>query len=152
MEKIALYPGTFDPITLGHVDIIKRASRLFDRLLVGVAANQSKSTWLELDQRIALIKAAVPDIEVVSFDGLLVDFLKTQGASIVVRGLRNAADLALEQQLDGMNKAMMPGVETVWLNTNPEYQHISSSIVREVAKLGGDISSFVPNAVVKAFQ
>ena len=150
MATIAVYPGTFDPITLGHIDIIQRANQLFDKVIVAVAAAEKKSPMFALDTRMDFIREALPGQAVKAFDGLLVDFLQNHDASVVVRGFRGPQDLPLEQQLDGMNKAMMPGCETIFLNTAPEFSHISSSIVREIMRMDGDVSQFVPQSVLEA--
>ena len=134
------------------MDIITRANKIFDKLIIVMPNQQSKSTWLDVTVRVKLLSDLFPNLTIATFDGLLVDCLKDHHASILVRGLRNANDLIFEQQLDAMNKAMMDEIETVWLNTNPAYTHITSSLVREVAKLGGGISAFVPDVVAEGLS
>ncbi|MDO8953819.1 MAG: pantetheine-phosphate adenylyltransferase [Gammaproteobacteria bacterium] len=150
--KTAIYPGTFDPLTLGHMDIIKRASALFDRLIIAVAPNTGKSPLLTVGQRIAIISevyASDSHIEVMELTGLLAEFVKTKQTKIVVRGLRSGSDFDYEFQLAGMNHQLNPTLETVFLRTSEHYSFISSSLVREVYKLNGDIRPFVPEAVLK---
>lgn len=153
-KKLGIYPGTFDPITLGHMDLIKRASALFDELVIAVVDAQSnKKPYLSTEERVALAKAATKNftnIRVESFSGLLINYAKTQSIQYCVRGLRNIQDFEYEGQLAGMNKNLMPELETIFLFTDPQYAHISSSMVREVGRLGGDIASFVPQAVIEA--
>ncbi|MGB1879256.1 MAG: pantetheine-phosphate adenylyltransferase [Gammaproteobacteria bacterium] len=146
MGTIAIYPGTFDPITLGHADIVCRASPLFDKLVVAVAGSSSKKTVFSPDERVALaseILAEFDNVEVRRFDGLMVDFARSQSASVVLRGLRAVTDFEYEFQLAGMNRKLMPECDTVFLPTSERYTYISSSLVREIATLGGDISEFV---------
>lgn len=151
--KIGVYPGTFDPMTLGHADIIARAAKLVDRLVIGVTTNASKSPMFSDDERIAMVKREVArlgdNIEVVGFRSLLVDFAREQKAAILVRGLRNGIDFEYEYQMTGMNSQMAPDVETIFLMSDVALQPISSSLVKEIAKFGGDISKFV-SADVKA--
>jgi len=150
--RIGLYPGTFDPVTNGHTDIIARAARLVDRLVVGVAANIGKSPLFPLDERVELVKAetaaiserAGTEIEVVSFDGLLVGFAGQIGANVIVRGLRAVSDFDYEFQMAGMNYRLDATIETVFLMASERHQFISSRFVKEIARLGGDVSSFVP--------
>jgi len=153
--KIAIYPGTFDPITFGHMDIIKRSSVLFDRLIIAVATNPAKSPLLSISERISLIQeiyANQDNIEVVELSGLLAEFAKTKKANIVVRGLRSSSDFDYEFQLAGMNHQLNPQLESVFLRTSENFAFISSSLVREVIKLGGDVKQFVPEVVVKVLQ
>ncbi|MDF2529622.1 MAG: Phosphopantetheine adenylyltransferase [Gammaproteobacteria bacterium] len=150
--NIAVYPGTFDPLTFGHMDIIARTSRLFDRLIIAVAPNSSKNPLLSVEQRIAVIKATYPNqdnIEVMELNGLLVDFAMTKKAQIIVRGLRSSSDFDYEFQLAGMNHKLNDQIETLFLRTSEHYAYISSSLVREIVKLGGDVSQFVPEIVLK---
>jgi pantetheine-phosphate adenylyltransferase len=150
--RIGLYPGTFDPVTNGHLDVIARAARLLDKLVVGVAMNIGKGPLFPLEERVELVKLEIEAIasrngmiiEVVPFDTLLVDFARKLGASVVVRGLRAVSDFDYEFQMAGMNYRMAPDVETVFLMASETHQFIASRLVKEVAKLGGDISSFVP--------
>lgn len=149
-ERIAVYPGTFDPITNGHIDVISRAARLCDRLIVGVAINIGKGPLFELDERVALVRDEVAlldggvRIEVRAFDSLLIAFARSVGASMIVRGLRAVSDFDYEFQMAGMNRRMDPQIETVFLMASETNQFISSRFVKEVARLGGDVSSFVP--------
>jgi pantetheine-phosphate adenylyltransferase len=151
----AIYPGTFDPITKGHMDIIDRASKMFDRLIIAVASNQGKNPLLTLEQRMVLVREVYknsPSIEVCQLDGLLADFAMTKNAAVIVRGLRSSSDFDYEFQLAGMNHRLNPKLETVFLRTSEQYAFISSSLVREIAKLNGDISQFVPNEVIKILK
>ncbi|MFN6956494.1 MAG: pantetheine-phosphate adenylyltransferase [Acetobacteraceae bacterium] len=149
-ERVAVYPGTFDPITNGHIDVISRAARLCDRLIVGVAINIGKGPLFELDERVALVRDEVglldggARIEVRAFDSLLIAFARSVGASMIVRGLRAVSDFDYEFQMAGMNRRLDPGIETVFLMASETNQFISSRFVKEVARLGGDVSSFVP--------
>jgi len=153
--KTAVYPGTFDPVTNGHSDLIRRASRLFDRLIVAVAANPAKQPRFDLTQRLALIKAALPDlpnVEVCSFDNLLVNFVQQRGAGVILRGLRAVSDFEYEFQLAGMNRKLAPEVETLFLTPAEKFTYISSGLVREIAALGGDVSEFVHPTVQAALK
>lgn len=151
-RRVGLYPGTFDPVTNGHIDVIGRAARLLDKLVVGVAMNPGKSPLLSLDERVELVQAEIATIashngiviEVVPFDTLLIDFARKIGASMIVRGLRAVSDFDYEFQMAGMNYRMAPDIETVFLMASERHQFIASRLVKEVAVLGGDISSFVP--------
>ena len=151
-RRIGLYPGTFDPVTNGHLDVIARAARLLDKLVVGVAINTGKGPMFNLDERVAMVKAeidAIADkngmtIEVVPFEGLLIHFARQLGASMIVRGLRAVSDFDFEFQMAGMNYRMAPDIETVFLMASETHQFIASRLVKEVAILGGDITSFVP--------
>lgn len=152
MTVAAIYPGTFDPITNGHSDLIQRACRLFDRVIVAVAANPKKAPLFNLDERVALARevlAGMEKVEVCGFDSLLADFAREQGAAVILRGLRAVSDFEYEFQLAGMNRRLAPGVETIFLTPAEKYTFISSSLVKEVASLGGDIEDFV-DAKVKA--
>lgn len=153
--RVAVYPGTFDPITNGHVDLIKRASPLFERLVIGVADNPAKQPGFDLAERIAMARAALADIdniEVIGFDVLLADFVCRLNAKVVLRGLRAVSDFEYEFQLASMNRHLMPEVETMFLTPAEQFSFISSSLVKEVARLGGDISGFVPPTVAKALN
>ena len=154
---IAVYPGTFDPITLGHEDMIRRASGLFGEVVVGVAMAHHKKTMFTLDERMALARSVfsdVPNVRIESFDGLVRDFVKQQGAKVMVRGLRSGTDFDYEFQLSGMNKHLLPEAETVFLTPSAETMFISSTLVREIATLGGsaEVSKFVSPTVLQALQ
>lgn len=145
MRKI-VYPGTFDPITRGHEDLVRRAARIFDEVVVAVAANASKRPFFSLDERIAMARdslACLSGVRVIGFDGLLVDFLRQEGTSLVLRGLRAVSDFEYEFQLAGMNRSLNPEVETVFMMPGEQYMFVSASIVREIARLGGDVKPFV---------
>jgi len=155
--RIGLYPGTFDPVTNGHLDVIGRAAKLLDKLVVGVAINTGKGPLFSLDERVDLVKSEIEPIasrngmiiEVLPFDKLLVDFARAVGASMIVRGLRAVSDYDYEVQMAGMNYRMAPDIETVFLMASETNQFIASRLVKEIAKLGGDISSFVPPTTLK---
>ena len=158
-KRTALYPGTFDPVTLGHLDIIKRAVKLVDHLVIGVATNVSKSPMFTLDERVAMVKteaeklaAGHATIEVVAFDSLLVKFAAQVGASMIIRGLRAVSDFEYEFQMVAMNQRLNTEIETVFLMADPRHQAISSKLVKEIAMLDGDISSMVPGYVQEAFK
>ena len=143
---IAVYPGTFDPMTLGHEDVVRRASQLFSKVIVAVAAGHHKKAMFSLQERIDMareVAKAYPEVEVESFSGLLRDFVVARGAKAMVRGLRAVTDFDYEFQLAGMNRSLMPEVETVFLTPSDKYQFISSTFVREIAVLGGEIDKFV---------
>lgn len=142
----AVYPGTFDPVTNGHTDLIQRAARLFERVIVAVAANPAKTPAFTLDERVNLAREVLTDIanvEIQSFDTLLVDFVHKNRAQVILRGLRAVSDFDYEFQLAGMNRRLAPDVETLFLTPAEQYSYISSSLVREIAMLGGDVSPFV---------
>ncbi|MGE4533819.1 MULTISPECIES: pantetheine-phosphate adenylyltransferase [Halomonas] len=144
--NIAVYPGTFDPITNGHFDLIERAARLFDRVVVAIATSPGKGPALDIDTRIALareVTAGLDNIEVIGFSGLMTEFMKQQQARVLLRGLRAVSDFEYELQLANMNRAQMPELETVFLTPAVENSYISSTLVREIAKLGGDVSQHV---------
>ncbi len=146
----AVYPGTFDPMTLGHEDLIHRASRLFERLIVAVAAGHHKRTMFTIDERLDMaqqLSAKYPNVEVISYRGLLRDFVVENDGKVVVRGLRAVSDFEYEFQMAGMNRQLMPDVETLFLTPSDQYQFISSTFVREIAILGGEVSKFVSPAV-----
>lgn len=143
---LAVYPGTFDPITLGHEDVVRRAVQLFDEIVVAVAAGHHKKTLFALDERIAMVQEALqpyPQVRVESFSGLMRDFIVARGARAMVRGLRAVTDFDYEFQLAGMNRHLMPEVETVFLTPSDKFQFISSTFVREIASLGGEVDKFV---------
>lgn len=142
----AVYPGTFDPITNGHEDLIQRASRLFDQVVVGVAHSQAKRPFFSLDERVALARdvlAPYQNVTVLGFGGLLSEFVRDQSAGVILRGLRAVSDFEYEFQLAGMNRRLAPGVETLFLTPSDKYLFLSATIVREIAVLGGDITAFV---------
>jgi len=146
----AIYPGTFDPITNGHIDLAVRASRIFDRVIVAVAENKNKTPLFSSQERLALARQAfadAPGIEVISFDGLLVDCAQKQGATVILRGLRAVSDFEFEFQMAGMNRHLCQDLETLFLTPAEKYAFISSSVIREIAKLGGDVSEFVSDGV-----
>ena len=151
--RIAVYPGTFNPITNGHTDLVERAAGLFDKIIVAVGTNIQKGKGLSASKRVALateVLKGIDNVEVVSFDGLLTDFVRSQGANIILRGLRTVADFEYEFQLVGMNRALNPEIETVFLAPAEHLSYISSTLVREIAFFGGDISKFVHPAVADA--
>ncbi|HXI63964.1 MAG TPA: pantetheine-phosphate adenylyltransferase [Gemmatimonadales bacterium] len=154
MTSIAVYPGSFDPVTRGHEDLIRRARRFADRLIVAVAVNTAKQPLFTLDERVALIRRVVDDpaIEVRSFDGLLAEFARVAGATLIVRGLRAISDFEYEFQMALMNRNLAPGIETVFLVPAFDLTYLSSSLVREVARFGGDVSSLVHPAVQQALK
>jgi pantetheine-phosphate adenylyltransferase len=148
----AIYPGSFDPVTYGHLDIIKRSANLFDELLVGVLNNTAKSPLFSVEERVNMLTEATYDIKnikIVAFSGLLVEFVKETKASVVVRGVRAITDFEYELQLAQTNHVLYPSVDTMFLTAKLEYSYLSSTIVREVARFGGDISKFVPDQVAK---
>ena len=149
--RIGVYPGTFDPVTLGHMDIIRRGAKLVDRLVIGVTTNPSKSPMFTIEERMATVRREVAgiggDIEVVAFDSLLMDFAERQGAKVIVRGLRAVADFEYEYQTAGMNQQINPRVETVFLMADVALQPIASRLVKEIALYGGNIAKFVPESV-----
>ena len=151
-QVIALYPGTFDPITLGHEDIVRRAARMFDQVVVAVASAHHKKTMFTLDERLAMTREALHDcsnVQIKTFDGLVIDFAASLGASTMVRGIRSMTDFDYEFQLSGMNRRLAPKIDTVFLNTLDVYQCISSTLVREVNNLGGDVTQFVSSSVLR---
>lgn len=156
MMRIAVYPGTFDPITKGHLDVLERAQRLFDKVVIAVAVNTGKAPLFSVEERVELAKESVKSLkspcEVLSFDGLLVDFVQSQGASAIIRGLRAVSDFEFEFQMALMNRKLRQEVETIFLMPRESYTYLSSSIIREVAKLGGDISNFVTPHVERVLK
>ena len=151
-DVLAVYPGTFDPITLGHEDVVRRATQLFGRVIVAVAAGHHKNTLFSVDERLAMVRESVqdyPQVEVESFAGLLRDFVVQRGGKAMVRGLRAVTDFDYEFQLAGMNRTLMPEVETVFLTPSDKYQFISSSFVREIVTLGGEVEKFVSPLVLE---
>ena len=155
MSTDVIYPGTFDPITLGHVDLISRAAALFGRVIVGVSIDTTKQTLLSVEERIELAKlslAQFSNVEVVGFKGLLVDFAKQVKITTILRGIRAIADFEYERQLASTNQHLYKKIETIFMAPNEKYTHISSTFVRDIARLGGDISLFVPAEVAKRLK
>lgn len=153
--KIGIYPGTFDPVTNGHLDILSRASKLFDKIIVGVAVDSDKNTLFSIEERLDFIKDAVadmPNIEVESFSGLLMHFTESKGAKVIIRGLRAVSDFEYEFQLALMNKNLNESVETIFLTTSSEYTFLSSTIIKSVVKLDGEIKGLVPKKVEIALK
>ncbi|MDP3276189.1 MAG: pantetheine-phosphate adenylyltransferase [Deltaproteobacteria bacterium] len=154
MTRIAVYPGTFDPLTLGHVDIIRRALTLFDRLIVAVAHNERKQPWFSLQERMDMVRTSVdsPGLVVDTIEGLLVDYTKAQGAIAIIRGLRNGEDLAYESNMTLMNRRLAPSIDTVFLLSDPAHMFVSSSLVKEVASFGGAVDEFLSPAVAASLR
>lgn len=155
MNITAIYPGTFDPITHGHSDLVQRAAHLFDHVIVAIAANPSKKPFFSLERRIALARTVLMDlnnVEVCGFDSLLADYASQRGAEVILRGLRAVSDFEREFQLAGMNRRLAPKIETLFLTPAEQYAYISSSLVREIAALGGDVSAFVHDDVRQALK
>ena len=155
MSITAVYPGTFDPITCGHFDLIERAARFYDCLIIAVANNRNKSSLFSLEERVALAKKVVehmPNVKVMGFDGLLVDFVREVQGNVLLRGLRAVSDFEYEFQLASMNRKLAPEVETMFMTPAEQFSFISSSLVREISALGGDISEFVHPQVARALQ
>ena len=152
---LAVYPGTFDPITLGHEDVVRRATQLFERVIVAVAAGHHKKTLFSLEERIEMVRDAVkmyPQVQVEPFSGLLRDFVVSRGGKAMVRGLRAVSDFDYEFQMAGMNRHLMPDVETVFLTPSDQFQFVSGTFVREIASLGGDVSKFVAPSVLERLK
>ena len=151
MTHRAIYPGTFDPITFGHIDLAQRALRLFDQVVVAIGTDSAKQPTFTTEERVRMAKLAFADmgdkIEIASFDGLLVDFARTAGAQAIIRGLRAVSDFEYEFQLASMNRQLAPDLESIFLTPGKEYAFVSSSLVKEVAMLGGDVSHFVPREI-----
>ena len=149
--KTAIYPGSFDPVTLGHFDIIKRSSEIFDQVIVGVLCNNAKSPLFSVEERVRMLKEVtkdIPNVRIYPFDGLLIDFAAKMEAGVVIRGLRAITDFEYELQMSQTNHKLNPDVETIFLTTSIEYSYLSSTTVKEIASYGGDITQFVPEAVV----
>ncbi|HRW11969.1 MAG TPA: pantetheine-phosphate adenylyltransferase [Syntrophomonas sp.] len=147
---IAVYPGSFDPVTMGHIDILERTSRIFDKIVVAVVHNVTKQALFTLDERVELIKNSVqhlPNVEVECFNGLLADFLKSKDATVIIRGLRSITDFEYESHMSMMNKNLLPDIDTVFIMSNPCYIFVSSSGIKEAALLGGSVCGLVPKAV-----
>lgn len=153
--KIAVYPGSFDPVTNGHLDVIDRASKMFDKVVVAILLNVSKNPCFSIEERISLIQSATKDIkniEVESFSGLLVDYMTERNANIIIKGLRNSSDFEYEYPMALMNKKLVPTIETVFLISNQEYSYVSSSLVKEVAVFDGNLQNIVPEEVEEALK
>ena len=151
--KTIVYPGTFDPITNGHIDLVERASRLFDKVVIGIASSQRKSPLFTIEERIKLASEClqhVPNVEIHGFDCLLVNFVSDCNADAIMRGLRAVSDFEYEFQLANMNRALSPEIESIFLTPSEKFSYISSSLVREISSLRGDVSQFVPSNVAKA--
>jgi len=154
-KKIAIYPGTFDPVTFGHIDVIERASKLFDKVIVAVTTKPSKKPLFPLKQRLSLLKACttdLPKVEAQAFSGLLVDFATKKKAGVIVRGLRQLSDFEAEFQQATVNRKLAPGIETVFIATSAKFFYLNSSIVKEIASMNGKISCFVPGPVLSALR
>lgn len=152
---IAIFPGTFDPITRGHSDLIKRAAKLFDEVIVAVTNNQSKNSLFDSEERVKLAKTILHDlnnVSVISFSGLLVDLAKKKNADVIIRGVRSNGDFEYELQMTQANSTLAPEIETVYLTPSPNLRFVASSLVREIASMGGDVSAFVDTRVQKALQ
>jgi len=150
MKITAIYPGTFDPVTNGHIDIIARAAKLYSHVIVAVAVNSNKAPLFDVSQRVALLESVTAhfnNVSIIGFDNLLVDCAKQHGADVILRGLRAISDFEYEFQLAGMNRRLSPELETMFLTPAEQYEFISSSMIKEIARLGGDVSSFVPEIV-----
>ena len=155
MPVTALYPGTFDPVTNGHTDIVRRACRLFDRVIVAVAANEDKHPLFDLDERVTMAREVLsefPVVEVVGFNNLLVDFVQQQGATVIIRGIRAVSDFEYEFQMAGMNRQIAPDIETVFMTPAEQHAFISASLVKEIAHLGGVVAPFLDKRVVAALK
>ena len=151
----AIYPGSFDPVTHGHLDVIQRAVRIFDEVIVAVAYNEQKTGFFSVDERVAFLHDAVQgiaNVRVARFDGLLVEFARAEAANAVIRGLRAVSDFEFEFQMALMNRKLEPTIETIFLTPREEYTYLSSRIVKEIARLGGNVDAFVPTSVAKALQ
>lgn len=155
MNNVAVYAGTFDPITFGHIDVIERAAKLFDRIIIAVAKSSQKKTLFTLEERVSLtaeVLKPLPHVQVAGFDSLLLDFAKSHGANVILRGLRTVTDFDYEFQLASMNRQLNPAIESIFLMPAEKYMSISSSLIREIAALGGDVTSFVPMLVKQALE
>ena len=158
--RVGLYPGSFDPVTYGHVDIVRRAAHLVDKLMIAVGTHHDKHPLFTAEERVKLTKEVLTpvaneiglELAVTTYDNLTVDAAKESGATVVIRGLRDAGDFDYEMQMAGMNQALAPEIETVFLASSPEARHIAASLVRQIAAMGGDVSSFVPKAVAAALK
>lgn len=152
MTRKIVYPGTFDPVTRGHEDLVRRAARIFDEVVVAVAANASKRPFFSLEERVTMARESLtdlPGVRVVGFDGLLVEFVRQEGTHLVLRGLRAVSDFEYEFQLAGMNRSLYPDLETVFMTPGEQYMFLSASMVREIARLGGDVRPFVAPSIAE---
>jgi pantetheine-phosphate adenylyltransferase len=155
MKNTAVYPGTFDPITFGHIDLVERAARIFDQVIVAVAANKNKKPCFTLEERMGYVSESLKkcvNVKVMGFDILLIDFMRQQKANIILRGMRVVSDFDYEFQLAGMNRYLASDIESLFLMPAESYTYISSSFVREIASLGGEVSAFVPDFIAKALK
>ncbi len=155
MSKIAVYPGTFDPMTNGHVDVVKRATAIFDEVIVAVAPTSRKGSYLSMDERVRLVTEVLHDVKgarVLALETLLVDFVKQHGARVILRGLRAVSDFDYEFQLAHMNHRMAPTIQTLFMPASEGFSYVSGTLVREIVELGGDVSAFVPKAVAQHLQ
>lgn len=153
--KIGVYPGSFDPMTLGHLDIAERGAKIVDKLIIGVLVNSSKKPMFTTEERLRMLREGtkhIPNVEIVAFSGLLVDFLKEQNATVVVRGLRAVSDFEYELQLAQANRNLYPDMETVFLTTNAQYSFISSSVVKDIINYNGEVDHFVPQNVIEIIK
>ncbi|HJC46925.1 MAG TPA: pantetheine-phosphate adenylyltransferase [Candidatus Lachnoclostridium pullistercoris] len=151
----AIYPGSFDPVTLGHLDIIERTAQVMDRVIVGVLNNRKKTPLFSVEERVNMLKsvtAHLPNVEVKSFDGLTIDFARENGAKVIVRGLRAITDFEYELQLSQTNRVIAPEIDTLFLTTSLKYSYLSSSMVKEIAAYGGDISAFLPPEIARLMR
>lgn len=154
-HRVAIYPGTFDPITRGHEDLVRRAASLFDRLILAIAESPAKRPMFDLDERVEMARQVLgdlPNVEIVGFNSLLMAFVHDRGAKVIVRGLRAVSDFEYEFQMAGMNRSLYPEVETVFLTPGEQYMFISATMVREIARLGGDVGKFVQSSVEKRLR
>ena len=154
-KRLAIYPGTFDPMTRGHEDLVRRASGLFDQVIVAVAESQAKHPFFKLADRVDMARevlAGYPNVEVTGFDSLLMDFVHEHGAKVIIRGLRAVSDFEYEFQMAGMNRNLFPEIETVFLTPGEQYMFVSATMVREIARLGGDVSKFVQPQVLERLR
>ena len=154
-QRTAIYPGSFDPVTKGHLDVLERASKMFDRVIIAVLKNSAKKSFLPVEDRVKLIKESIEgleNVEVDSFDGLTIEYAQSKGAHFLIRGLRAVSDFEYELQLCQTNAAIAPDIDTVFLTTKPKYNFISSGIVKELSYFGTDVSKFVPKSVVEYLQ
>ncbi|MFZ2257345.1 MAG: pantetheine-phosphate adenylyltransferase [Clostridiaceae bacterium] len=155
MVNIAVYPGSFDPVSLGHIDIIERASKIFDKIIVAVLINTEKKGFFPIAERIEMVKLTtehIPNVEVRGFSGLTVNFLKEVDARVIIRGLRVVSDFDFELQMANANRALEPDIETLMMMTSPQYSYLSSSLVRQVMHFGGNLSGFVPEAIIERLK